>query len=44
MVLNDPATAVEMLARVDRVALSADEAIRAAAACDAATDLAAALP
>ncbi|BCJ62592.1 hypothetical protein Jiend_60140 [Micromonospora endophytica] len=43
MVLNDPATAAEMLARVDRVALSADEATRAAAAHEAATDLAAAL-
>jgi hypothetical protein len=43
MVLNDPAAAVEMLARVDRVALSADEATRAAAAYEAATDLAAAL-
>ncbi|WP_285789760.1 VOC family protein [Micromonospora sp. NBRC 101691] len=43
MVLNDPATAGEMLARVDRVVLSADEATRAAAAYEAATDLAAAL-
>ncbi len=43
MVLEDPATAVEMLARVGRVALSADEAARAAAAYEAATDLAAAL-
>ncbi|GGM07812.1 MULTISPECIES: hypothetical protein [Micromonospora] len=43
MVLNDPATAVEMLARVDHVALSADDATRAAAAYEAATDLAAAL-
>ncbi|MEO3930508.1 VOC family protein [Micromonosporaceae bacterium B7E4] len=43
MVLNDPATAVEMLARANRVSLSADEATRAAAAYEAATDLAAAL-
>lgn len=43
MVLNDPTTAAEMLARVDRVALSADETVRAAAAYEAATDLAAAL-
>jgi hypothetical protein len=33
-----------MLARVDRVALSTDEAERAADALEAATDLAAALP
>ncbi len=44
MVLNEPATAAEMLARVDRVALSTDEAERAADALEAATDLAAALP
>jgi hypothetical protein len=43
MVLNEPATAAEMLARVDRVALSAEQARRAAAAFEAATDLAAAL-
>ncbi|MFC7533130.1 VOC family protein [Actinoplanes sp. GCM10030250] len=43
MVLNDPATAAEMLARVGRVVLSADEATRAAAAFEAATDLSAAL-
>ncbi|MEN3306865.1 MAG: hypothetical protein V7603_3067 [Micromonosporaceae bacterium] len=43
MVLHEPATAAEMLARVDRVALSTGEAQRAAAAFEAATDLAAAL-
>ncbi|MEW2427468.1 VOC family protein [Micromonospora sp. NPDC047644] len=43
MVLDDPATAIEMLAGVDRVALTADETTRAAAAYEAATDLAAAL-
>jgi hypothetical protein len=43
LVLREPAMAAEMLARVDRVALSTDEARRAAAANEAATDLAAAL-
>ncbi len=44
IVLDDPATAAEMLARAGRVTLSPDEAGRAAAAHEAATDLAAALP
>ncbi len=44
MVLDDPATATEMLARVDRVTLSPDAANRAAAAYEAAADLTATLP
>jgi hypothetical protein len=43
MVLNHPVTAVEMLARVDGVAVSPDEATRAGVAYEAAADLAAAL-
>ncbi|WP_405111723.1 VOC family protein [Micromonospora sp. NBC_01405] len=43
MVLHDPATTAEMLARVDVVALSPDEARRAAAALETAADLAVAL-
>ncbi|TDC61264.1 VOC family protein [Micromonospora sp. KC207] len=43
MVLHDPATAAEMLARVDRVALTTEEARRAAAALETAADLAVAL-
>jgi hypothetical protein len=43
MVLHDPKTAAEMLARVDRVVLSADETERAAATFETAADLAAAL-
>ncbi len=43
MVLHDPETAREMLARVDRVVLSADETERAATALDTTADLAAAL-
>lgn len=43
MVLNDQDTATEMLARVDRVVLTADETARAAPAFDTAADLAAAM-
>jgi hypothetical protein len=43
MVLHDPKTAAELLARVDRVVLSADETERAAPAFENAADLAAAL-
>jgi hypothetical protein len=43
MVLHDPQTAVEMLARADRVVLSRDETDRAAASFATAADLAAAL-
>lgn len=44
MALDDPATAAEMLARVERVTLGPADAGRAAAACETAADLAAALP
>jgi hypothetical protein len=44
MVLDDPATAAEMLARVERVELSPEAATRAAAAFETAADLATALP
>jgi hypothetical protein len=44
MVLDDPATAAEMLARVERVRLSPDAATRAAAAFETVADLATALP
>lgn len=43
MVLHDRDTATGMLARADRVVLSADESQRAAAAFEAAADVAAAL-
>lgn len=44
MVLDDPATAADLLARAHRVALSPDAAARAASAFEAAADLAAAMP
>jgi len=44
VVLNDPETAAEMLARIDGVVLTGDEAARAAAAFENAADVAAALP
>ncbi len=43
MTLHDPRTAAELLARVDRVALSPDETEKAALALETAADLAAAL-
>jgi len=43
MVLQDPETATEMLARVEHVALTADQIARAAPAFEIAADLAAAL-
>jgi hypothetical protein len=44
MVLHEPATAAEMLARIDRVALSTGDTRRATAALETAADIAAALP